>query len=467
MTKHILFALLLASGCGSVMGSGSADDVGDDQPDGGMDEPPIDPAVLAIVPAHWKDERLDTIDFASGEPVHTHQGADLTVRAGAACPAVYRYAYLMDRAPKFGRQTTANAMEIEVAVPQIALDASASTYRLLTKDNAVLIPWTPIGTVPESGRVRIGMYRDVTPELGAYDGELRFDVRVRDTAGVEQMVSACWEHHPMAAPLHIEPAQVALGPDSLMARSLADPASYAIDVLMPTSSAVPAMYSLRITQQTADALNLGVAPGKPTGTFGSTLAYAYVPTGTVPAPGNCDDFPASCDTSPLPAVTTTTASGALTSGSTRWTLFDESSGERVPCSPTKCAIPGRGAGEAPHAYRLQIEGTDFTNLWHQPGTLGGVRDLTVPAGQVIGLLTPADKVHRCTRLKTIQGITACITLVEYTRVTALDRATLALAPLSIQLEAGTDTIDRQPVPYLPGGALTTSAITWDGGDGPL
>lgn len=467
MTKHILFALLLASGCGSVSGPGSSDDVGDDQPDGGMDEPPIDPAVLSIVPAHWKDERLDTIDFTSGEPVHTHQGADLVVKPGAACPAVYRYAYLMDRAPKFGRQTTANAMELEVAVPTIALDTSASTYRLVTKDNAVLIPWTPIGAVPESGRVRIGMYRDAVPELGAYDGELRFDVRVRDTAGAEQMVSACWEHHPLAAPLSIEPAQAALGPTSLMARSLADPASRAIDVLMPTSSSLPAMYSVRLTQQTADSINLGVAPAKPSGTFGSTLAYTYVPTGTVPAPGNCEDFPESCDASPLPAVTTTTASGALTTGSTRWTLIDEVSGEKVPCSSTKCVIPGRGASEAPHAYRLQIEGTDFTNLWHQVGTVGGVRDLTVPAGQVIGLLTPLDKIQRCTRFKTIGGITACMTLVEYARLTALDRATLALAPLSIQIEAGSDTIARRPVPYLPGGALTTSAITWDGGDGPL
>lgn len=470
MTKNMLVVVLAAVGCGNVMNPSSGSDDAAEQPDGGMPEVdagevPIDPTVLSIVPAHWKDERNDAIDFSTGEPVHTHQGAAVTIAAGGGCPAAYRYAYLMDRAPAFGRQVTQNAIELEIAVPRIVLDASASAYRLTTPAGEVVIPWTSIGAVPESGRVRIALHRDETPKLGTYDGELHFDVRVRDSAGVEQLASACWIQHPMAAPVYVEPPQAALGPESLTARQLST-ASHTIDLIIPTSSQPPAVYSARITQQTAEPVMISFAPAAPAGIFNSTLLYTYQRTGTVTVPGNCDDFPESCDMSPLPAPATSSASGALTAGAWTWTLVDESSGETIPCPSNTCALPGRASGAAPHPYRVTIAGSGFTDLWPQAGTISVLREVAVTGGTALGVWILIDKVTRCTHLKTLNGITACIQLAQYTDLVALDRATLAMPPTAVQVMTGIGAA-TQPVPYLPNGAVTTPAVNWNGGDGPL
>lgn len=466
MTKNMLVVVLAAVGCGNVMNpSGGAE-----QPDGGTEsdggETLVDPKILSIVPTQWKDERNDAIDFSTGEPVHTHQGAGVTITGGGACPAAYRYAYLMDRAPAFGRQVTQNAMQIEIAVPTIALDESASAYRL-TAAGSVLIPWTPIGAVPASGRVHIALHRDDAPKLGTYEGALHLDIRVRDTAGAEQLVTACWAHHPLAAPVFVEPPQAALGASSLTARQLSTPSSHAIDVIVPTSSALPAVYSARITQQTAEVVTVSFAPAAPSGTFSSTLAHVHLATGTQPIPGNCEDFPETCDRSPLPAPTTTAASGALTTGAWSWTIVDEVSGEKLPCAAFGCELPGRAPGAAPHPYRVTIAGSEFANLWPQPGTLSALRELTIAAGTVAGVWMTSNTVARCTRLRTINGISACATLTQYTELVALDRATLAIPATMVQVLTGNTSIAGAPVPYLAHGVVTAPPVNWNGGDGPL
>ena len=462
MTKNMLVVVLAAVGCGNVMNpSGGSDDAAE-QPDGGMPdaaEVPIDPKVLSIVPTEWKDERNDAIDFSTGEPVHTHQGAGVTIAGGGGCPEAYRYAYLMDRAPAFGRQVTQNAIEIEIAVPTIALDESASMYRLTTAGGLTAIPWTPIGAVPASRRVRVAMHRDDTAMLGTYEGGLHFDVRVRDTAGTEQLVSACWMHHPMAAPLHVEAAQSALGSTSLTARSLST-VSGAIDVIIPGGTP-PDVFSARITQQTAEQVALSFAVPPPTGTFSATIAQVYLATATPVAPGNCDDYPESCDMSPAPALAPITASGAISTGTWSWTVVDETATQKMTCPGGVCTIPGRAVGAAPHTYRVTIGGTGFSNLWPHP-TLAGLREITVAAGTVAGVWLTANKVTRCSHLKTLNGITACIAMVEYTELVALDRATLAMPPATVQILTG-----NAPVPYLPNGAVTTPPVSWNGGDGPL
>jgi len=53
-------------------------------------------------------------------------------------------------------------------------------------------------------------------------------------------------------------------------------------------------------------------------------------------------------------------------------------------------------------------------------------------------------------------------MVEYTELVALDRATLAMPPATVQILTG-----NAPVPYLPNGAVTTPPVSWNGGDGPL
>ncbi len=459
MTKNMLVVLLAAAGCGTVSPS---DDVSE-QPDGGAGEvdageTPVDPKVLSIVPARWKDERNDAIDFASGEPVHSHQGPDVTIAAGGACPVVSRYAYLMDRAPAFGRQVTQNEIAIEVAVPTIPLDPSASAYRLMTAAGAVVVPWTPLGTVPASGRVRVAAYRDDAPVLGTYDGELHFDVRVRDTMGTEQLVSACWTHHPLAAPLYVEPPQAALGATSLMARSLAT-ASHASDLLFPVWNR-PSIYSVRITQQTAEPITVSITPGAPAGTYSTTLAHLYSGARTILGTGNCDDNPETCDQTPVPTLTPVTASGALVAGSWGGTIVDEANGETLACSIASCTLPARTAGAAPHSYRVTISISGLADLWPDP-TLLAVTELAIGGAQIPGVWLTSHTIRRCAQLKLVNGTFACARTNEYTELLALDRATLAVSAIPLTIASGT------PVPYLPNGAVTTPPIAWDGGDGPL
>src|SRR5438128_1107879 len=94
-----LTALVLLAACGNAT---FPDDPADPTaPDAGMTEPPIDPAVLSIVPRAVFDERADVIGFSSGEPLHLHSGPTILLGA-AGCPDLARYAYLLDRAPAFG-----------------------------------------------------------------------------------------------------------------------------------------------------------------------------------------------------------------------------------------------------------------------------------------------------------------------------------------------------------------------------
>ncbi len=470
MTKNMLVVVLAAVGCGNISDPSSGSDDAAEQPDGGMTETdageaPIDPKVLSIVPTQWKDERNDAIDFSTGEPVHTHQGSGITIAGGGGCPTAYHYAYLMDRAPAFGRQVTQNAMEIEIAVPTIPLDESASAYRLTTGAGTVVIPWTSLGAVPASGRVRIGLHRDETPKLGTYEGELHFDVRVRDTAGAEQLATACWVHHPMAAPVYVEAPQSALGPGSLTARLLST-ASHVIDLLTPTTSAPVEVFSARVTQQTAEPVTISFAPAPPSGTFSVTLAHLYTATGAAAVPGNCDDFPDSCDQSPVPTLAPITAAGPLTTGTWSWRMVDEVSGERVPCSTTGCELAGRAPGAAPRVYRVTVSAGELWNLWPHP-TQFAVAEISITGSLVAGALLTSNTVVRCTRLKMLNGITACIAAATYTELLALDRATLAMPTRTMQVLTGTSSIPSTPVPYLAAGSVAAPAVNWNGGDGPL
>jgi hypothetical protein len=78
------------AGVGSGSGSGSGSGLG-----------------VEIVDTTIHDERGDTIDFATGEPNHTHAGAPITLGA-TGCPAVFKYGYLLDPTRPFGKESTPN-----------------------------------------------------------------------------------------------------------------------------------------------------------------------------------------------------------------------------------------------------------------------------------------------------------------------------------------------------------------------
>ena len=222
---------------------------------------------------------------------------------------------------------------------------------------------------------------------------------------------------------------------------------------------------MRITQQTAELVTIAFAPAAPSGSFSATLAHVYAVAGPSSLPNNCDDYPEVCDQSPVPTLTPIAASGALTTGVWSWTMVDETSNERMPCSTT-CDLPGRAPGAAPRTYRVTVAASELWNLWPHP-TQFAISELTIDGHVVPGVwLTGAPKLQRCGQLKTINSVTVCIARREYTELLALDRAALAMPSLAIQISTGIGP-QVSTVPYLPNGAVATPSVNWNGGDGPL
>jgi len=185
---------------GSDAGSGSGSDVS--MGSGGSAQPPPPPGTLY---GTVLDERGDAIDFSTGEPVHTHAGPSIDLASG--CPAVYKYAYLEDQAdPTFGRQTAINPLEWHVMSQVGSLDDSATAYRVRLPDGTIALDWTLAAAPDETGLYTVRLYRNVVRAIGDHTGKMFVDVRFTDTAGNETVDTACWENHPMAAPLEIAPA---------------------------------------------------------------------------------------------------------------------------------------------------------------------------------------------------------------------------------------------------------------------
>src|SRR3954467_15102094 len=97
--KKILSLVMVVAGCGATMEPGPT--TGDDDT--------MDPHAVGELYGSVLDERGDTIDFSSGEPVHTHAGPAIDLAKD--CPAVWKYAYLEStQSPMFGRETTPNPL---------------------------------------------------------------------------------------------------------------------------------------------------------------------------------------------------------------------------------------------------------------------------------------------------------------------------------------------------------------------
>jgi len=139
-----------------------------------------------------------------GAPSLPHAGPSIDLASG--CPAVYKYAYLEDQTdPTFGRQTAINPLEWHVMSQVGSLDDSATAYRVRLPDGTIALDWTLAAAPDETGLYTVRLYRNVVRAIGDHTGKMFVDVRFTDTAGNETVDTACWENHPMAAPLEIGP----------------------------------------------------------------------------------------------------------------------------------------------------------------------------------------------------------------------------------------------------------------------
>ncbi len=470
--KTLFVSLLLATGCGTTtpysypgdgsdMGSGSGSDVSD--PPGS--HPP------GQIYGHVKDERGDTIDFSSGEPVHTHAGAAIDLSSG--CPAVYHYAYLNNKSePKYGRQVTTNPLEFKITTDVASLDPSASAYRVRTEDNHLLLDWTPM-SADADGVYAMALHRDDSPTmavLGTDVGKMFVDARFRDTSGTETVNTGCFENHPLSAPLNVSaPVAGELFGLTLAANS---PISHVIE------SAGAIVTSSAIVQQTAEPIAITIHNAAPTGTGSETSAEMWLATGTDNVQdGTCDEVNFNgvfVDCSPPPITTIYgTRSGPLNGVSMLEVVDDVTSA--IVCSSQQgadlaCTIPARTATEAPHGYHLILGRASETSLDH-PNDNSGLREIVIATktytAEQLANVSRCTQKHAHVNPHTGENVIACTTSTTYAHIIAVDKARIDFDVMTMTISASTGAATPELVPYLSASVLTFPAKTWDAGDAGL
>lgn len=413
--------LVLVAGCGSVM---SANPAGDDD-----DHPPgtLSGSVL--------DERGDTIDFSTGEPVHTHAGPAIDIASG--CPAVWKYTYLAgEQAPVFGKETTPNPLAWHI-------DGDDVAYRVRRDDGVVLLDWTAA-----SGG-DIVLHRDgahAVAELGE-TLTMYLDARVGGPDGAIQ--SACWHNEPLAAPI----AMSAPIDGELFAMSL--PADSPISTVI-TSSASVAVFPF--VQPTAEPVRMSLAVAEPSGTMMKLVKSAYVRIGAATLePGPCDDT--GCD---QPSIEPTgIMSDGVLAGTWSLTIEDAVSGDAI-CDDhglaVACVIPARLENEPAHPYRAVVRLGNESSLSVGAGT----SEFTAATVSYTGL-APVQ-FYRCDEIRPAAGHTYCHAASTYAHVVALDRASVQFSPIDMQMRTAAGMAAGIVPSYLAPGALTFGARAWDAGD---
>lgn len=465
--KMLLASILLATGCGAITpAAGDGSGTGSDGSGSGVADPPGSHPPNQLY-GHVKDERGDTIDFSTGEPVHTHAGAAIDLSSG--CPAVYHYAYLNSKIPpKFGRQATTNPLVFKVTTDIASLDPSASAYRVRTEDNHVLLDWTPMAADPD-GVYAMELHRDDNIEmaaLGTSVGKMFVDARFRDTAGTETVDTGCWENHPIAAPLELT-APVA---GELFTMTLA--ANAPISRVMGTLGVV--VSSSAITQQTGEPISVTIKAAAPTGTGSQTSAELWIATGLDNVQqGVCDTVNLGgqfVDCAP-PDFTTihATGSGPL-SGFSRLAIVDDATSSTL-CSSSQgpdlaCTIPARTATEAPHGYHLMLERASESSIDH-PNETYGQSEVVIATKAYTAERLPnvshCTHVHVYTNPHTGLPTQACTVSTTYAHIIAVEMARIDFDAITMTISATTGAATPELVPYLAATALAFPARTWDAG----
>lgn len=475
MTNKLLALMIAAAaGCGVVTkpgpATGGSDDPGEDagtdlgsDSGSGSGHPDFSPNKLV---GSVVDERADAIDFSSGEPVHTHVGS--TVDLSSGCPAVYKYFYLTDAQARYGTQTAANPLAWKVwnDSPSPSIN---SAFRVRTAAGTVLQDWTAM-TVDSEAVYHIAIHRDATAAmaaLGSYVGQIFVDARFRDSGGNETINSACWENHPLAAPLKVDPvAEGALFGMTLAANSHISP-------LINLGSVVDNAFggeiaSMPITQFTAEPTTITLG-AQPTGVGTSRSVAVYLPgTNQTVTLGCPSATTGNCAGSPAPPVYAN-KTGALV-GLWQLRIVDDANNIlcRTVATSLTCTIPGRGSNQPPTAYRAVLSLANERTL--QPPIVGSITETTFSETNVGAYQFTGSHVgvYSLACLRTAVGSIGaapwtCISQgnVYLSQVLAAAKIDFDAIPISVTTGSGLAALSPA---YVDAATLTLAARTWNGGN---
>ncbi|HEX4451245.1 MAG TPA: hypothetical protein VH143_10270 [Kofleriaceae bacterium] len=453
------------------VGSGSGSDEGSGSGSGSAIVPP------GTLYGSVLDERNDAIDFSSGEPVHTHTGAATDLSQG--CPAVYKYGYLEDAAdPMFGSQTNANPLEWHVTSQVGSLDDSATAYRVRLDDGTVALDWTSAQAPDDNGLYTVRLYRNGAPSVtpvGDHTGKMYLDMRFRDTLGNETVDTACWENHPMAAPLEIDAATHSdLFNTTLSAHSPISPAINTASLDGAAEEKVGmAVFSQEIYQHTAEPVTLHIDHSAITAiasmtSYTTSIAVTSTLIDQACATVGCNTF--------INVPKTASSSGPLAAtwnmqvyDVASWTIVCHNPDGVSPASAIDgCVLPARTTSEPPHHYELVIAMSGAQSIDPDAtGTLSiGEQSVVDTAGvttSFTGALT--NGATACPAHTLPNGTTECETKTHYDVVTALDDAMIAFNPFSQIYETAPDSNASLEAigAYVPSTSLTLAGAVWSAG----
>ncbi|MEZ4402568.1 MAG: hypothetical protein R3B06_21270 [Kofleriaceae bacterium] len=404
--------------------------------------PSLDPQATVVA-----DERKDTITFPAAAPLHTHAttGA-VTLGTSAACPTVYKYAYLTDASP-VGAETTANPVALRVRTSDggVGLDLAGASYTVTAPGGATFGPFA-LGLVAVSGAP--GSY-DATadlrrsgptavPPIGApaavEAGTFTVAFTTRDRLGRAATVARCFTYAPLGPPLQVtRPGQAAAPDPSNFIRTLdyykldANPGPTS-DLL--TGTATGGVLSVRVANPTGDPAFVTVLPPEvPAPRYSKTLRTYLRPTTQATVSVSCLDAdpnpPRLCgDYDPAPDPVATVTNQPIAPGA--WTpslrVHPYSAGA-VGVAETPCV------GCAPDTFRFD-PGTQheivlgFAQL---PSLALDVAGTPTMIDGYTAIATPgAPTVQACITFVAIPGGVRCTRVQNYRQYRSLASATVEL-----------------------------------------
>ena len=465
---------------GTGSGSGSDDDSGDMDAGVGSDGGSGSGSGSAIVPpgtlyGSVLDERNDAIDFSTGEPVHTHQGAAIDLSQG--CPAVYKYAYLEDAAdPMFGSQSNANPLQWLVKSQVGSLDDSATAYRVRLDDGTVALDWTSAQAPDDTGLYTVRLYRNGTPsvtQVGDHTGKMYLDMRFRDTQGNETVDTACWENHPLAAPLEIQAAaQSDLFGWTLPAHSAISTAINTASIDGSAAEQVGASIDTQtILQHTAEPVTLHIDHDTILANASNEVVQMNIVTTQRTVTEDCIGIDQDeCNAWPA-APGPTTFDGALTA-TFDIRVVDSASGAIVCHNPDGsaswvqaidgCVLPARTSTEPPHAYTLIYSINNATSIAPLPGSAAHEATVRNYLEQPFtGTLSAVGDQTGCAEVSGDQCLKPDVGGLDY----FLDKAHIDFDAFSLIVQTAPDAnASLEAIGSYATPSLSVAAASWDAGD---
>lgn len=473
----LVLSFAAAAGCGvvSMPGHAAGDDaMGSDAGSGsdmGSDTDPPGSHPPGTIYGHIKDERGDTIDFSSGEPVHTHAGASVDLSTG--CPAVYKYAYLTSKqAPPFGSEVTLNPIAFKVQTDAASTDPTASEYRVRTDDAHTLLDWTPMA--PDADSVyTMTLHRDdsaTMQALGTSVQKMYIDVRFRDTSGTQTTVTGCWENHPLAAPLQV--GQFTGGALFGMTFAASSPISAVLESGL-SGNFGGVIATMPVVQTTAEATPITFALPTPTGTETVAALTVDIPTSVTTASLLCGPVTFDVGCNRYSATRTPLNSNGPLAGVWDLHVVDDLTGSWI-CSNggidngtaihESCAIPARTDGP-PRAYHVVLS-LSSSNLAPFAQTFYG--EYTVAAKHFTGTAPTNDS--GCSQFRshvnpnTGVETTNCVETTTASLTTALQTAHIDFDAIALGV---TSNLGEPTMPSIAPAALVFGAQSWDAGNAGL